>query len=333
MYRLGIIGTGFIAHEHVKAASDIDKFEICGLANRTLQKGIEFGRQYGIPEDKIYSSYKEMMDREKPDAVIVSLPHHLHKEAFIECAKRKIHVLMEKPMAIDSESCQQMNEWAEECCVKLMIGHTQRYNKNYVAAKKIIDSGSLGKLMMINDVILCNYFWNGRPQWFLEPELSGGGPMMNYGCHMFDRVQFLSSEQVKRVFAHIDWEMDGIKVDSSYQIQADLSNGVSASITCTGYSGPFVNYTDMIFKNGILRIILRSTGTGEEGVWFGSTGHDFIKLPVEDENCYTLELRDFLRYLESGCESPISGVYGEQIVKLIEASFLSNKTKKAVDLD
>ena len=332
MVRMGIIGTGFIAHEHIKAAMSIDDCCVCAIANRTLHKAVDFGKKYGIYERNIYGNYIEMLDCEHPDAVIINLPHYLHKDAFIECAIRKIDVLMEKPMAIDSKSCRIMNEYAGKYGVRLMVGHTQRYNRKYSEAKKIIDSGSLGKLIMVRDTIHYNYFWDGRPEWQLSPELSGGGIMMNYGVHTFDRLQFLSGCDVERLYAHIDLEKDGFRIDSSYQVQADLTGGVSASTICTGYTGPFVNQTDMIFKNGILRVVLVKNNMNEDGIWLGNNEHDFQKIPVIDENMYKAQLSDFIRYLKGECQSPIDGRYGERILKQVEACYLSNNTKQTVEL-
>ena len=204
MYRLGIIGTGIIAHEHIKAAIELDCVKITAVSNRTLEKALLFAERYGVNKADVFYDYTEMLDRKKLDAVIINLANYLHKEAFIECAKRNVSVLLEKPMATDSKSCEVILEYAARYKTKLMIGHTQRYNRNYVAAKEIIDSGGLGSLIMIKDIIYYNYFWQGRPQWYLDEEKCGGGIMINYGVHTFDRIQFLSGARVKKVFAHID---------------------------------------------------------------------------------------------------------------------------------
>jgi len=331
MRRIGIIGTGIIAHEHLKAAREIPGLEVSAVSNRTIEKALRFAGQYGIPSGSVYDDYRAMLRNESLDAVIC-LANHIHAECFLECAKAGVAVLLEKPMAQDSRGCELINDAVSRYGIKLMMGHTQRYNENYRAAKRVIDEGSLGRLITMTDAIYYNYFWEGRPQWFLNPGECGGGILVNYGVHTFDRIQFLSGCRVERVFAHVDWEMPGIKVDSSYQIAVLMENGVSACMTCTGYSGPFCNFTEMVFTGGVLRVRLKGNALEREGVWIGTNEHDFEAVPVEKGNPYLNQLRDFIRYLDGEIPSPIDGIYGEAMVRQVEASYASHASGQAVEV-
>ena len=136
---------------------------------------------------------------------------------------------------------------------------------------------------------------------------------------------------MKKIFAHIDWEMEGIEVDSSYQILTTLGSGVSACMTCTGYSGPFTELSDLIFKNGIVRVVSCSNNIDKEGVWIGNNEHDFEKVHVTGENSFLMQLKDFVRYLGGEIESPIDGKYGRDIVRQVELSYKSHTINQAVE--
>ncbi|MCK9287970.1 MAG: Gfo/Idh/MocA family oxidoreductase [Sphaerochaetaceae bacterium] len=332
MVKLGIIGTGIIAHEHIKAAQQIPGVHIVALSNRTLGKAIDVARTYGIDERNVFGDYHAMLASVKLDGAIICLANHLHEESAIACANVDVPVLLEKPMAQDSEACKRINALFEATKTKLMIGHTQRYNPLYVATKRIIDSKELGKLIMVKDSIHYHYFWEGRPAWFLDDSKCGGGILMNYGVHTLDRVCYLTGQPINTIFAHVDWEQPAVAVDSGYQIMALMGNDISMTMTCTGYSNPFVNATEFIFSKGIVRVTLRDNVIEPKGVWIGSNEHDFKQIPVEDDNSYRLQLVDFLKYLNDETPSPIDGAYGQRIVELVERSYQSHKEQRSVEV-
>ncbi|PKL14311.1 MAG: hypothetical protein CVV52_02400 [Spirochaetae bacterium HGW-Spirochaetae-8] len=332
MLALGIIGTGIIAHEHMKAALALPEVKVVAVSNRTVAKALDFAKVYGIPAQAVYADYRAMLVQQRLDAVIICMANHLHQEVFEACAQAGVAVLLEKPVAQDSAGCRAINACAERYGTKLMVGHTQRYQGYYQTAKKIIDSGELGKLIAIKDSIHYNYFWDGRPAWFLDPAQCGGGILMNYGVHTFDRIQFLSGLRVERVFAHVDWEMEGFQVDSGYQIQSLHAGGLTSSMTCTGYSGPFHSSTELIFRHGIMRVFLIGNGLDQEGVWVGKNGQDFTKIPSDKGNAYVRELADFLAYASGGIPCPIDGKYGEDMVLQVEAAYRSHRTRQAEDV-
>jgi predicted dehydrogenase len=324
MISLGIIGTGIIAHEHAKATLTLGDIRLTAVSNRTISKAMDFAKLYGVDPQAVYQDYRDMLSREKLDAVIVCLANHLHAEAFQACAEHGVAVLMEKPLAQNSAECEVINACAQKNAIKLMLGHTQRYNNYYQTAKQIIDSGSLGKLIAMKDCIHYNYFWEGRPAWFLDPALCGGGILMNYGVHTFDRIQFLSGTRIEKVFAHVDWDMDDFSVDSGYQVQSLHTDGVTSSMTCTGYSGPFSSSTEMVFRHGILRVFLFGNALDQEGVWLGTNEQDFKQVPSEKTNAYVRQLSDFCAYVRNEIPCPIDGAYGEAMVRQVEASYRSH---------
>jgi predicted dehydrogenase len=323
MLRFGIIGTGFIAHENYKALSEFENVKIAALCNRTLQKAKDFAGKYDL-SCPVYTDYKEMVNKENLDVVVINIPHDLHEEVFMFCADRKVNIIIEKPLANSYESAARMLESTRENGIKAMVCHTQRYNAIYQTAKQYLKSADLGKLINISDILHYNYFWEGRPLWFLDPERAGGGIVMNYGVHQLDRIHFLTdSGATTRIFGHLDWEKDGIAVDSSYQIMGIMDTGVAYSALCTGYTGPNTSITELTFTKGLLRCSLQDNGIDTCGLWIGNNDHHFepVSVALTNDKMYYRQFRDFIDYLEGRTEqSPVSVDYAANMVRLVEAA-------------
>ena len=97
MVRVGIIGAGIIAQSHLVAIQQHPDSCLCAIADIAPGRAQEAAEPYGAAA---YTDYVQMLDTEKPDVVIINLPHFLHESCALECAKRGIHTLLEKPMAI-----------------------------------------------------------------------------------------------------------------------------------------------------------------------------------------------------------------------------------------
>ena len=96
--RTVIIGLGTVSRTHRKALALMDDVELVAVADVKPEKKEE------LPEGvHFYEDYKEMLDKEKPDAAHICLPHYLHLEAATECAKRGINILCEKPSNMNGE--------------------------------------------------------------------------------------------------------------------------------------------------------------------------------------------------------------------------------------
>ncbi len=114
MLKVGIIGTGVIFDLNVLGYLNNEDVEITSLCNRTIDKAKDKIKKFKLHKDtRIYSDYKEMLDKEQLDLIEILLPHHLHADATIYAAKKGIKAIsVQKPMALNLE---QADEMIEEC--------------------------------------------------------------------------------------------------------------------------------------------------------------------------------------------------------------------------
>jgi predicted dehydrogenase len=150
-YRVAVIGAGQITEGHLMAMNELqERLKPVAIADIRIDRAEQLSETYGMIA---YSDYREMLMREKPDIVVITLPHHLHKEAATCCAQAGCHILLEKPMALNAMQCDDIIDAVRHNNVRLMVGHTQHFLAENRVAKKFIDDEAtgLGRLVMMND--------------------------------------------------------------------------------------------------------------------------------------------------------------------------------------
>ncbi len=314
MVRVGIIGAGIIAESHLEAIAQHPDSQLCAIADIVPGRAEAAAKPYGAAA---YTDYIEMLDSEKPDVAIINLPHFLHESCALECAGRGIHTLLEKPMAMTEGSCQRINAAFEQSGALLQIGHVQRYIQVNRKAKQIIDSGELGRIVMLDLYRTAKYFTPSRPRWFLKKETAGGGMWMNLGAHCLDKTCFLTDSTIDSltgqcIYAGVPEEAD---VDAGAQAFVRLSSGITATVTVCGCNamvpGEQIN---IHMTKGSLRIhgsALRIYRDGkEEAVDIGEYPAPFVA-----------QWTDFMQGLKQGKVLCNDGKYAAHIVRHIESLY------------
>ena len=187
--RVGIIGVGGIARgAHIpgyKAQPDVELAAFCDVVPG---KAAEAAREFGVPQ--AYESYRDMLDREKLDAVSVCTPNSTHKEATLAALNAGLHVLCEKPIAMNLAEGQEMVETARRLGRVLQIGLHMRFEPDIQTIKRFVEGGELGDIYYAEATYLRR---RGIPSWgvFTQKALQGGGALIDIGVHVLDRTLWL----------------------------------------------------------------------------------------------------------------------------------------------
>ena len=208
MIRVGIIGCGKITeraslpnllnYSHkckVICLCDIIKSRAQNLADKFKLKGID-----------IIKDWRSLVKRDDIDCVFVNTPNHLHECMTVGAARNKKHILVEKPITISVSAADNMIREAKGARVSLMVEQTQRFDPVHQAAKKVLDSGILGKIHNIRGRIGHagpEYWSEGKSDWYYDKKKSGGGCMVDIGVHIADLVCWFKAKRVVEVFARI----------------------------------------------------------------------------------------------------------------------------------
>lgn len=318
-YRVAVIGAGGISALHFEACLLMDELKAVAVADLSLERANKMAEQYDLTA---YTDYRLMLEQEKPDIAVITLPHFLHKEAALFAASLGSHVLLEKPMALNAAECDDIIAGIQAAGVKLMIGHTQHYDAHNLAAKAIIDSGQLGQLVMIEDVRHVDYYSDSRPAWFFEKSKAGGGIFMNLGSHSIDKIQFLTGSSVIQAKASISYYGSKGDIEGSGLAWLKTESGIPATICQSGYKGASRNETEMSFTKGMLKL---KTG---QSLWI-SEGGEYKQVEVQVEAPrFVLQFRDLVQYIEQDIVPSASMEYSRSVVSVVDAIYQSHHTGK-----
>jgi predicted dehydrogenase len=197
MIRVGIIGLGFMGGVHLRNWQALDQAQVVAVcdANPVLgaakQGNIDAGSEpLNLEDIAIYSDVGKMLAGETLDAVSITLPTHLHKAVSIQCLEAGVHVLCEKPMALNIEDCDAMILAAERSGKHLMVAHCIRFWPEYVFTKKAVESSEYGAVLAA-DFSRLTYApgWDGD-SWFSD-EAKSGGIALDLHIHDLDFIQYL----------------------------------------------------------------------------------------------------------------------------------------------
>ncbi|WP_308638362.1 Gfo/Idh/MocA family protein [Paenibacillus silvisoli] len=317
--RVAVLGAGNIASSHLKALQGMERLEAVAIADLLAERASKLAAEFGI---RPYTDYREMVEKEKPALVIIALPPYLHKESAVWCASQGCHLLLEKPMAMNVQECDDIIEAAEANGVSLLVGHTMHYLPINRLAKQVIGRTDFGELVMINETRHCHYFHNARLDWFFKKDKSGGGIFMNLGSHSIDKMQWLTGSRIAKVKAALSYKGSLGDIEAAGTALLETSLGVPASVSLSGHPGVPRFDCDFIFTRGVIRIDYGS----RYGVWV-SDSNEFKLIPVEERaDPYRLQLIDMLDCMENGKEPECNGRYSKGIISAIAGVYRSAET-------
>ena len=193
MLNVGVVGLGNMGKLHLLNALHIDDVKVVAAADKIAsnRKSVE---KYHV---RTYEDYTELIDKEKLDAVIVSLPNFLKKDGVFYAAEKKLDIFLDKPMARNFAEAQEIVRKAEKENVRLMVGVNYRYYDSVQKLKTILDEGRIGDPVIATaDLILNGPFSYGVvpvpvPDWWLNKETAGGGALLDLGYHLIDILTWM----------------------------------------------------------------------------------------------------------------------------------------------
>ena len=187
--KVGIIGTGWIACNHVVAYKMMEDVEIVAAADLIPGKAEAFCKEYGLEHVRCYPDHLSMLEAEDLDAVSVCTYNRTHAQCSIDAMKHGVHVMCEKPMSVTLDEAVEMCRVEKETGMILTIGFQPRMDRNMQMIKKIVDAGELGDVYYIQT-------GGGRRRGiptphgtsFIEDATAGLGALGDIGCYSLDMV-------------------------------------------------------------------------------------------------------------------------------------------------
>ena len=187
MFKVGLVGFGFMGKMHAQCYKASGKAQIAAIADIDPKKRADGRAKY---ECETFDTLDSLLAGTPVDIVDICLPTYLHEEGVLKAARAGKHILCEKPMALSVESCNRMIQAVRKAGVTMMIGQTVRFLPEYAAIKKMVDSRKYGKVKHVSASRLsapADWTWQG---WLFDPARSGGG-IMDLHIHDIDFLNYL----------------------------------------------------------------------------------------------------------------------------------------------
>lgn len=238
--RLGIIGIGNMGSSHARnvLGGKCPEIELAAVAEKNPER-IEWAKKELTDSAVYFTDAIEMLDSGLIDACLVAVPHYDHCRYAIECMKRGIHVMVEKPAGVYTKQVREMNAEAEkhpEVVFGMMFN--QRTNCVYRKLRELVKSGAYGNIRRTNWLIT-NWY---RPQayydsgdWRATWSGEGGGVLLNQCPHQLDLWQWICGMPTK-VQAHLHYgKWHDIEVEDDVTAYVEYANGATGVfVTTTG---------------------------------------------------------------------------------------------------
>ena len=186
--RVGLIGTGWIAEEHIRQYLKFPDVDMVAMADLIPGKAEKFCRRFGIDPATVhfYPDHKSMLENEQLDAVSICTYNATHAECAIDALNAGVNVLLEKPFTVTLDEAVQVMRAEKKSGKLLSIGFQPRMDPNMQQIKKIVESGVLGEIYYIQT-------GGGRRRGipnntFIEKKTAGVGALGDIGCYSLDMV-------------------------------------------------------------------------------------------------------------------------------------------------
>ena len=205
--RVGIIGCGGIANgKHMPSIKAIDRADMVAFCDLKIERAEKAAKEYGTPDAKVYTDYKELLKDETIDVIHVCTPNRSHADISIDALHAGKHVMCEKPMAKSAADARRMVAAAKETGKKLTIGYQHRHKPESQYVKACIERGDLGEIYYAKALAIRR---RGTPNWgvFLNEYEQGGGPLIDIGTHSLDVTLYLMNNYKPKMVVGTKYKM------------------------------------------------------------------------------------------------------------------------------
>ncbi|GGA79544.1 Gfo/Idh/MocA family protein [Ornithinibacillus halotolerans] len=322
------IGIMSFAHMHAYSYADclrqLSNVELVGIFDDDATRGEEAATTYGTT---YYRDQAEFL-RAEMDAVIICSENNRHKEMVLAAAKAKKHILCEKPIATNVRDAEEMIKVCEENGVILQIAFPVRFSRPIQRLKEFIANGELGEIVAFRTT--------NRGQnpggWFIDPDQSGGGAVLDHTVHMVDIMRWYLGKEVSEVYAIVDSYFHNIDIDDAGILTLEFENGVIAS-----HDASWSRFsTSPTWGDVTIEVV------GTKQTVKVDANQEHLRLYSDKENAITHEffgnnmdfglIQDFVQCVEQGREPSITGYDGLKAMEVALAAYESSKREAPVSL-
>jgi len=223
---IGVIGAGLIGRKHLRKLSEQPDYDLVGIADVNVDA---VAAEY--PKTRVFADYRKLLDEARPQAVLIASPNQLHAETGIECARRGIHILIEKPVTDTLQTAAALMAEVRKGGIKSLVGHHRRHHSQVRTLKALLGEGRIGDVVGVSAIWAthkpADYF--KIAPWRTEP---GGGPILLNLIHEIDFLRFTVGE-ITAVESVVSNRQRGFAVEDTAAALIEFENGALGTFFIT----------------------------------------------------------------------------------------------------
>lgn len=329
--KIAFAGAGYIINIHAKAVKAQKDVELVAVVEKYSDKSAAFAQKFRIKNQ--YHTVEEMLKAGSVDALVIGTPNFLHAPQAIAALKAGVHVLVEKPMAMNIREAEKMMEASEKSGAKLMVAHCWRFDEDVNWLKR--ESRKLGKIIRTKGYGVHTHW--GPAGWFTQKELAGGGALPDMGIHALDTARFLLGDpKPVSVYAKIGTHYRDFDVDDTGLIIVEWEDGATSYIE-SGWWQPHTDgpeaATQLYGVDGYGQLFptrVELIKRKEERIDVINSGFKFPRKEHCPQSMYDAQMAHFIGCIRQNRTPNPGALAGLMNMKVVDAAYKSSKTGKVV---
>jgi len=342
--KVALLGAGFIGDIHFESYSRfVPDVEVVAVFSRSPVRAAEFAKKHHIP--KHYQDLEKAILDSGCDVVDVCVPNFMHHKAVLIAANAGKHIIIEKPLAMTLEEADEMIAVCKAKNRKLMYAEELCFAPKYERVRKLVNEGAIGTIYQMRQ---CEKHSGPHSDWFYNIEQSGGGALMDMGCHGIAWFRWMlgGKPKVKSVFANmqnglihkgrtraeenslcmVEFEGGAIAIaENSWAKHGGMDDRVEV------YGTDGVIYADLFMGNSALTYSEKGYGYAMEKA--GSTkGWTFTIFEEAFNQGYPQELKHFIDCVREDKQPIVTAEDGRAVLEIMYAAYQSARTGAKVSL-
>ena len=318
--RMGLLAYGAIGHEHnlaIAATEGLDLTAVCDTNPDRIAAALELA-----PTAAPFADATQMLDSGVIDAVVISTPPNSHYDWAKAALTRGIHVILEKPMALTVEQCDELIGLAADRGLVLVVYQNRRFDQDFVTIRRLINEGVIG------DVFAYDSFVGGysRPcdYWHSDAEVSGGA-IFDWGSHFIDQIlnvldkpiDYVTGVNHKRQWHHVT-NADHATVTIAFTdgtqatfIHSDLSAARKPKYQVLGTAGAIVGEWDLAAEPAVADLPAR--------LFVYDTDGNAVEIALDEVTPHQFHA-EFAAYATNGTPMQVNAMSSRNVVAIMEAA-------------
>ena len=297
-----------------------------------------------------YSSFEEVLAYSAVETVVIAVPNDDHKELVVKSLEAGKNVICEKPVEMSVAAFDEMTAAADRSGKLFTVHQNRRWDVDYLAMKKIVESGEIGELINIESRI---HGSRGIPSDWRCTKAQGGGMILDWGVHLIDQILQIIKERIVRVYC-TETHITNSEVDDGFKLTMYFESGKTAYVEVGTYNFIAMPRFYLQCKNGSAIIedwqknaqIARMKAWNEKevlpvqtaaGITKTMAPRDEITLDMYEAERPQSDVHDFYRNfcaaLDGKAESAITHNEVRRVMQVMEACFESSEKKQALEVN